>query len=404
MLRFKVSHQCPETRARTGTITTAHGEIKTPIFMPVGTLGTVKSVSVEELTDCGAQIILGNTYHLYLRPGCNVISHMKGLHHFMNWKRPILTDSGGFQFFSLAKLAKFTDEGVSFQSHIDGSAHKFTPEKAIEIQTTIGSDIMMSLDWCIGHPATKSQSMEALKKTTQWAKRGIEFWRESEKPEMIINRDGIEIDGTKRAKVCIGKSADEANVSNALFGIVQGGMYRELRTISAEQLGELDFPGYAVGGLSVGEPTELMYEMADHTVPLLPFDKPRYVMGVGTPQNLVEMVGMGVDMFDCVMPSRNARNGQLFTEQGTINISNAAFRFDATPVDSICGCYTCRNYSRAYLRHLYKSRELLAYRLNTIHNLHFYLNLMKQMRHAIENHRFPEFKRAFYSKLELTSP
>lgn len=379
MLRFKLSHQCSTSRARTGTITTAHGEIQTPIFMPVGTLGTVKSVSVEELKDCGAQIILGNTYHLYLRPGCDVIDHMDGLHKFMNWDRPILTDSGGFQFFSLAKLARFTDEGVSFQSHIDGSAHKFTPEKAVEIQTILGSDIMMSLDWCIGHPATKSESMEALRKTTAWAKRGLDFWQKESADSSAA-----------------GKKRD-----NSLFGIVQGGMYKELRSISAEQLAELDFPGYAVGGLSVGEPTDLMYEMADHTVPLLPFDKPRYVMGVGTPENLVEMVGMGVDMFDCVMPSRNARNGQLFTEHGTINITNAVFRLDSDPVDKNCSCYTCRTYSKAYLRHLYKSRELLAYRLNTIHNLHFYLNLMKQMRDSIENNRFPEFKRDFYSKLEL---
>lgn len=400
MLRFEVSHQCPETRARTGTIFTAHGEISTPIFMPVGTLGTVKSLSVEDLTDCKAQIILGNTYHLYLRPGCDVISHMKGLHNFMNWDRPILTDSGGFQFFSLAKLAKFTDEGVSFQSHIDGSAHKFTPEKAIEIQTTIGSDIMMSLDWCIGHPATRAQSMEALKKTTQWAKRGVEFWRGSEDREKDKRKNEIKIrEDSKNGR----RRGDAEYRWNSLFGIVQGGMYKELRTISAEQLGELDFPGYAVGGLSVGEPTELMYEMADHTVPLLPSDKPRYVMGIGTPENLVEMVGMGVDMFDCVMPSRNARNGQLFTEQGTINISNAQFRLDSTPIDGNCSCYTCRNYSRAYLRHLYKSRELLAYRLNTIHNLHFYLNLMEQVRKAIESNSFTEFKRAFYSKFESTS-
>lgn len=382
MLRFKVSHQSSKSRARRGTITTAHGEIKTPIFMPVGTLGTVKSVSVEELKDCEAQIILGNTYHLYLRPGCDVLSHMGGLHHFMNWDRPILTDSGGFQFFSLAKLAKFSDEGVSFQSHIDGSAHKFTPEKAVEIQSILGSDIMMSLDWCIGHPATKSQSMEALRKTTDWARRGMEFWKSPENAENAENR----VNGGK--------------MGNALFGIVQGGMYKELRTISAEQLAELDFPGYAIGGLSVGEPADLMYEMADHTVPLLPCDRPRYVMGVGTPENLVEMAGMGVDMFDCVMPSRNARNGQLFTEQGTLNISNAAFRFDSSPVDSNCNCYTCRNYSKGYLRHLYKSKELLSYRLNTVHNLHFYLNLMKQVRKSIEDDQFLEFKRDFYSKLE----
>ncbi|MBF0411237.1 MAG: tRNA guanosine(34) transglycosylase Tgt [Desulfamplus sp.] len=384
MLKFEVSKQCQKTRARTGIISTSHGEITTPIFMPVGTLGSVKAVSVEDLKNCGAQIILGNTYHLYLRPGCDVISHLKGLHKFMNWDRPVLTDSGGFQFFSLAKLAKFTDEGVSFQSHIDGSAHKFTPEKAVEIQTILGSDIMMSLDWCIGHPATKQESMEALKKTTQWAKRGLDFW----KSQCLESAESLQVSS-------LSSESYTSGFPNALFGIVQGGMYKELRSISAEQLVELGFPGYAVGGLSVGEPTDLMYEIADHTVPLLPYNKPRYVMGVGTPENLVEMVGMGVDMFDCVMPSRNARNGQLFTGEGTINISNAKFRLDSEPIDKNCNCYTCQHYSRAYLRHLYKSRELLAYRLNTIHNLHFYLNLMRQIREAIEGGYFAEFQIGF---------
>lgn len=369
-MQFEVLNQCRDTRARTGKILTARGEIDTPIFMPVGTLASVKSVSNEELMSCDARIILGNTYHLYLRPGCEVIQPMGGLHKFMNWNRPILTDSGGFQFFSLAKLAKFSDEGVNFQSHIDGSRHQFTPEKAVEIQTVLGSDIMMSLDWCIGYPAGKKETMEALEKTTMWAKRGHSYWKEKGSP-------------------------------NNLFGIVQGGMYSDLRSVSARQLGDIDFPGYAVGGLSVGEPTEIMYEMADFTVPLLPEDKPRYVMGVGTPENLVEMVAMGVDMFDCVMPSRNARNGQLFTSKGTINISNARFRFDEMPIDETCSCYTCRNYSRAYLRHLYKSRELLSYRLNTIHNLHFYLNLMQGIRNAVNKGEFLSFKQNFFSNLDV---
>ncbi|MDY0220877.1 MAG: tRNA guanosine(34) transglycosylase Tgt [Desulfobacterium sp.] len=369
MLTFDILNQSLETRARTGRITTAHGVIETPIFMPVGTLGTVKAVSVEELKGCQAQIILGNTYHLYLRPGCEVMAHMGGLHRFMNWDRPILTDSGGFQFFSLAKLAKFKEEGVSFQSHIDGSSHLLTPELAVEIQTVLGSDIMMSLDWCMGYPATKKEAMTALEKTTQWARRGRERWVENGRV-------------------------------NSLFGIVQGGMYSDLRSMSATQVVDLDFPGYSIGGLSVGEPTELMYEMADHTVPKLPALKPKYVMGVGTPENLVELTAMGVDMFDCVMPSRNARNGQLFTSFGTMNISNARFRFDKEPVDAECSCYTCRNYSRAYLRHLYKSRELLAYRLNTIHNLHYYLDLMDRMRNAINQGRFPAFKQEFYRTRE----
>jgi len=368
MLTFEIKKKSTESRARDGVIATAHGKIPTPIFMPVGTLGSVKAVSVEELKQCEARIILGNTYHLYLRPGCEVMTHMGGLHSFMNWDRPILTDSGGFQFFSLAKLAKFSQEGVKFQSHIDGSSHLFTPEKAVDIQTVLGSDIMMSLDWCIQHPASEKETMEALEKTTLWARRGRDHW---------LEKGG----------------------RNNLFGIVQGGMYLSLRTLSAGQLTELDFPGYAVGGLSVGESTEMMYEIADHTMPLLPLDKPRYVMGVGTPENLVEMVGMGVDMFDCVMPSRNARNGQLFTARGTINISNARFRMDKNPIDDTCGCYVCQNYSLAYLRHLYKTRELLSYRLNTIHNLHYYLNLMEKIRQAIKMDRFLAFKKEFFSQL-----
>ncbi len=372
MLTFKLEKESNKkdsrnSGARLGTITTDHGVIQTPIFMPVGTLGSVKSLSVEDLDHCRAQIILGNTYHLYLRPGCEVIEHMEGLHEFIRWDKPLLTDSGGFQFFSLAKLARFTDEGVAFQSHIDGSRHVFSPEKAVEIQMTLGSDIMMSLDWCIGHPATEKQTIQALEKTSTWAQRGYDYWQ---------------------AKGSV----------NNLFGIIQGGMFKVLRSLSAQQLTQIDFSGFAIGGLSVGEPKELMYEMADHTLPLLPRDKPRYIMGVGTPENLVELVGMGCDMFDCVMPSRNARNGQLFTSKGTINIPNARFRFDKSPIDTDCKCYTCQNYSKAYLRHLYKSRELLAYRLNTIHNIYYYLDLMGKMRDAIRQDRFSVFKKDFYSK------
>jgi len=372
MLKFKLLKESNEkdggghSRARLGTLTTDHGVIDTPIFMPVGTLGSVKSVSVEDLDHCKAQIILGNTYHLYLRPGSEVIQHMQGLHEFIRWDKPLLTDSGGFQFFSLAKLAKFTDEGVSFQSHIDGSRHFFSPEKAVEIQMILGSDIMMCLDFCVGYPANEKQTMEALNKTSLWAKRGFDHWQ------------------TKGG-------------ANNLFGIIQGGMDKHLRSLSAEQLTMIDFPGFAIGGLSVGEPKELMMEMADHTLPLLPVHKPRYIMGVGTPEDLVELVHMGCDMFDCVMPSRNARNGQLFTSFGTLNIANAKYRFDKEPIDMNCQCYTCQSYSRGYLRHLYKSRELLAYRLNTIHNLYYYLDLMGKMREAIKEDRFLEFKRNFYS-------
>ncbi len=363
MNRFTITAR--SGRARAGILSTARGDIETPIFMPVGTLGTVKAVSPEELKTLGAQIILGNTYHLYLRPGCDIIRLFDGLHKFMHWDRPILTDSGGFQIFSLAKLFKITEEGTRFQSHLDGSSHLLTPEKSIEIQRCLDSDIVMCLDQCIPYPADRDAASRALERTTRWADRCRTWWQENDP----------------------GRSA--------LFGIVQGGMYPDLRQMSAEALIDLDFPGYAVGGLSVGEPKELMLEMADHALPLLPDDKPRYVMGVGTPQDLVNLAAMGADMFDCVMPSRNARNGQLFTDGGALNIANARFKTDTGPVDPQCGCYTCRHYSRAYLSHLYRNRELLAYRLNTIHNLHYYLDLMKRMRAAIRQGRFDTFKKEF---------
>jgi queuine tRNA-ribosyltransferase len=368
MINFKLAATSTGTSARAGCFQTAHGPVETPLFMPVGTLGTVKALSPEELLECGARIILGNTYHLYLRPGCDVISLFSGLHGFMNWKGPILTDSGGFQVYSLAKLSKITETGFSFQSHIDGSKHLLTPEKSVEIQICLDSDIIMCLDQCIQYPAGKKETRAALELTTRWAKRCKETWQEKARKE------------------------------NSLFGIVQGGMYEDLRLQSAEALSQLDFPGYAIGGLSVGEPKELMLEMADITLPRLPFEKPKYIMGVGTPEDLVELVSMGADMFDCVMPTRNARNGQLFTQHGTINILNARFKIDTEPVETDCSCYTCRNYSRAYLRHLYKARELFAYRLNTIHNIHYYVNLVKNMRAAILENQFEAFKKAFYAK------
>lgn len=367
-LSFQVIAQSSQTPARAGRIETERGVIETPVFMPVGTLGSVKALSPEEVQACGAEIILGNTYHLYLRPGCDVVRTFHGLHRFIGWNKPILTDSGGFQFFSLAKLAKTTEAGVTFQSHIDGSRHEFTPEKAVDIQIALDSDIIMCLDQCTPYPADHETAKKSLELTTRWAGRCRERWREA------------------------------ADSRHSLFGIVQGGMYADLRKASAEALVGLDLPGYAIGGLSVGEPKELMMEMAGCTIPLLPPSKPRYVMGVGTPEDIVEMVALGADMFDCVMPTRNARNGQLFTGQGTINISNAAFRYDEKPVDASCGCYTCRNYSRAYLRHLYKSRELFSYRLNTIHNVHYYLNLTKEIRKAIIGDFFNSFKQAFYEK------
>jgi queuine tRNA-ribosyltransferase len=368
MFHFTVEKHASETRARAGRIATRHGEILTPIFMPVGTRATVKALAPDDLVACGAQIILGNTYHLYLRPGCEVISAFGGLHGFMVWNGPILTDSGGFQVFSLAKISSVDEAGFAFQSHIDGSRHLLTPETSVAVQVCLDSDIIMCLDQCIGYPAEAHQAEAALALTGRWARRCQKAWQETARPE------------------------------NALFGIVQGGMFEDLRRRSAADLAELDLPGYAVGGLSVGEPKELMHAMADFTLPLLPVDKPRYVMGVGTPADLVEMVAMGADMFDCVMPTRNARNGHLFTRFGTINIANARFRDDPNPIEDGCTCYTCQRFSRAYLRHLYMSREILVYRLNTIHNVHYYLNLMRRMRRAIVEDRFEAFRRSFYAE------
>jgi len=364
-LRFSPTAHSTETAARCGVFQTAHGEVRTPVFMPVGTLGTVKALAPEDLQHIGAQIILGNTYHLYLRPGCDVIEPFGGLHRFMHWPGPILTDSGGFQIFSLAKLLKLNEEGALFQSHIDGSRHLLTPEKSVEIQIVLDSDIIMCLDQCIGYPASREEAQAALELTTRWAQRCRDTWQRRARPDA------------------------------ALFGIVQGGMFPDLRQQSAEALAAMDFPGYALGGLSVGEPIDLMLEVAETALPNLPADRPRYIMGVGTPENLVELVARGADMFDCVLPTRNARNGQLFTSRGALNISNARFRHDPAPVDPDCRCYTCRNFSRAYLRHLYTARELLAYRLNSIHNIHYYVQLMAQMRHAIQEDRFAAFRRAF---------
>ncbi len=369
MFEFKIVASSTTGRARAGVIQTAHGQIETPVFMPVGTLGSVKSLSPEELRAAGASIILGNTYHLYLRPGCEVIDRFSGLHRFMNWDGPILTDSGGFQVFSLARLARVSDEGVTFQSHIDGSSHLLTPEHAIEIQTCLDSDIIMCLDECIQYPAERHATRVAVDNTSRWAKRCKQAWQQN------------------------------ANGHNALFGIVQGGMFKDLRAMSVDELVDIDFSGYALGGLSVGEPVEMMLEVADFTLPKLPDNRPKYIMGVGTPQNLIELVALGADMFDCVLPTRNARNGQLFTQTGTLNISNSRFKHDTAPPDIECRCYTCQNYSRAYLRHLYMSRELLAYRLNTIHNIYYFIQLMEHIRSAIMSDTFDAFKKDFYAKL-----
>jgi queuine tRNA-ribosyltransferase len=350
---------------------TGRGTVHTPVFMPVGTLATVKSLSPEDLEACGAQIILANTYHLYLRPGCEVIDRFSGVHRFMGWDRPVLTDSGGFQVFSLAKLSKVTEAGAAFQSHIDGSAHLLTPESVMDIQASLDSDIRMCLDQCISFPAEKEAAREAADLTSRWARRCLDRWRQT-----------------------------AADRRSALFGIVQGGMFADLRQRSAAELTDLDFPGYALGGLSVGESVETRLEIAGLTLPLLPADKPRYIMGVGTPAELVELVALGADMFDCVMPTRNARNGQFFTTSGTLNIRNARYAADDGPVDSRCGCYTCRRFSRAYLRHLFMSRELLAYRLATIHNVHYFVQLLNSLRTAIAGGTFDSFRKQFYSLLE----
>ena len=364
---FSIESVCSQTKARAGVLTTSHGSVPTPVFMPLATQGSVKSLSPDDLQNLKAGIVLGNTYHLYLRPGCDIIDLFSGLHRFMHWEGPILTDSGGFQLFSLARLAKISEEGYAFQSHLDGSSHLLSPEKAMQVQLCLGSDIIMCLDQCTRYPADRDEALAALEITTRWARRCKAAW-------------------------------DRAETRGALFGIVQGGMHKDLREQSLAELMDIGFPGYAVGGLSVGEPKDLMREMSAWTIPQLPDHLPRYIMGVGTPEDIVELVGMGADMFDCVIPTRNARNGQLFTHSGTINICNSRFKYDTNPIDTECRCYTCTHYSRAYLRHLYQARELLAYRLNTLHNLHYYLDLATQIRAAIKTDRYAAFKKGFYDK------
>jgi len=347
--------------ARAGTLMTAHGAIQTPVFMPVGTVGSVKSVDPDDLKGAGAQIILGNTYHLYLRPGDDLVARLGGLHRFMDWDRPILTDSGGFQVFSLAALRKLTPEGVEFRSHIDGSAHFFSPEKVVSIQRNLGSDVMMVLDECPPYGADREYTARSLELSARWA-------------------------AACRAAYPQG-SGDQL-----LFGIVQGGFYEDLRAESAARTLEVPCEGYALGGLSVGESKPEMLAIMRHTAPLLPADKPRYLMGVGTPLDILDGIAAGIDMFDCVLPTRNARNGTLFTSQGRVNIKRAEYREDPGPLDPNCSCPACRRFSRAYLRHLYVSRELLSYRLNTIHNLRFFLDLAAGARRAIREGRFAAYQ------------
>ncbi|MDR2551209.1 MAG: tRNA guanosine(34) transglycosylase Tgt [Desulfobulbus sp.] len=362
---FTLLGRSSECKARYGELSTLHGTVSTPVFMPVGTQASVKAMTPANLAEVGAQIILGNTYHLYIRPGHELIRSFGGLHRFMHWQRPILTDSGGFQIFSLQELAKITEEGAAFRSHLDGSRLFLSPENAVQVQEALGSDIMMALDTCIPYPTSRDEAIAATALTTRWARR------------------------------C---RAAQSGTGQHLFGIVQGGMFPDLRLEAIEQLVEIGFDGYALGGLSVGEPKELMHEVLAAAADRLPAGHARYLMGVGTPEDLIEGVYHGIDMFDCVMPTRNARNGMLFTSQGRLVIKNACFQQDQRPLDETCGCYTCRNFSRAYLRHLFQSREILAYQLNSIHNLHYYCTLMAEMREAIRHDRFLAFRHAFYQQ------
>jgi queuine tRNA-ribosyltransferase len=366
----KFAVRATDGAARRGTLTLAHGTVETPVFMPVGTYGTVKAMSPVELVDVGASIVLGNTFHLWLRPGLDVIRAHGGLHGFMGWKGPILTDSGGFQVFSLGALRKMSEEGVAFQSPINGDRMFLTPEESMAIQRALDSDIVMVFDECTGYPASHELAAESMRLSLRWAARS--------------------------------KAAHAGN-ANALFGIVQGGMYEDLRDESLSGLAQIGFDGYAVGGVSVGEPKEDMARIVAHTAPRLPVDRPRYLMGVGTPEDIVEAVAAGIDMFDCVMPTRNARNGWLFTRRGDVKIKNARHRADTASLDPECACYTCRNFSRAYLHHLHRANEILGARLNTIHNLHYYLELMGGLRRAIEAGELAAFRQRFQAARVLES-
>ncbi len=360
---YELIKEDAKSSARLGRLHTPHGSVDTPVFMPVGTQATVKAMSPQELQEIDAGIILSNTYHLYIRPGHELIRKAGGLHSFMAWPGPILTDSGGFQVFSLGDLRKISEEGVEFRSHVDGSKHLFTPEKVMEIEMALGPDIAMVFDECVSYPADYEYTKKAMERTTRWARR------------------------------C--KAAHDKK-DQALFAIVQGGVYKDLREQSVQELISLDFPGYGIGGLSVGEPKPLMYEMLETTVPLLPVGKPRYLMGVGSPDCLLEGVKRGIDMFDCVLPTRIARNGTVFIKEGKLVIRNAQYKEDFTPLDHDCDCYTCRNFSRAYIRHLFNTGEILGLRLTTIHNLYFLIRLMKDIREHLAADTFLEFREEFY--------
>lgn len=364
MFKFTLEKKSSQCKARTGTIETNHGVIKTPVFMPVGTRATVKAMNNDELKSIGSQIILSNTYHLYLKPGQEIIRKADGLHKFMNWDKPILTDSGGFQVFSLSKTRKITEEGVQFRSHIDGSKHFISPEKSMEIQNDLGSDIMMAFDECVPYPASYEYTEDSMKRTLRWLKRCKDYH----------------------------KNTDKQN----LFGIIQGGMCKDLREYSAKNTIDFDLPGYAIGGLSVGEPRDLMIDLLDFTTDFMPENKPRYLMGVGTPDYLFEAVEHGVDMCDCVLPTRIARNGTALTSKGKLVVKNAKYKDDFSPLDENCNCYACKNHTRAYIRHLLNVDEILGARLLSIHNLRFLIKLMENIRKSIEEDRYLEFKDEFY--------
>ncbi|NIN66785.1 MAG: tRNA guanosine(34) transglycosylase Tgt [Anaerolineae bacterium] len=361
---FDLERKCRHTWARVGLLQTPHGEVRTPVFAPVGTQATVKTVSPRELEELGVSLVVVNTYHLYLRPGTEVVAKVGGLHSFMGWHGPILTDSGGFQVFSMKHLRKLDDDGVTFRSHVDGSEHRLTPEKSVALQEQLGADIIIALDVCPPYPSDHEHNRIALDRTHRWAERCLEA---------------------------------QTRTDQMLLGVVQGGTYADLRAEGARHVSSLGFPGYAIGGLSVGEPKEIMHEMLDITIPLLPEDKPRHLLGVGSPEDLFESIARGIDIFDCALPTRVARNGTFLTREGRINIRNAEYRDDPSPVERECACYACRQFSRAYLRHLVMAKEILGLHLATLHNLHFMLGLVNEIREAILQDRFPELKEQFLS-------
>ena len=369
-ITYELIHQDKNSGARRGVVHTPHGDIQTPVFMPVGTQATVKSMTPEELKEIGAQIILSNTYHLYLRPGEDIVKEAGGLHNFMNWDKPILTDCGGFQVFSLSDLRTISEDGVEFRSHLDGSKHLFTPEKVMQIEEDLGADIIMSFDECCPYPSTYEYTKNSMERTTRWAIRCKEAHKNTEK--------------------------------QGLFGIIQGGFYKDLRKKSAEDLIKLDFPGYAIGGISVGEPKDEFLDILRYTTPLMPENKPRYLMGVGTPDYLIEAALSGIDMCDCVLPTRIARNGTAMTWNGKVVIRNATYERDFTPLDPECDCYACKNYTRAYIRHLVKTKEILGTRLLSIHNLYFLTKLMERVRIEIENDNLLNYRDEFYKKYGYT--